>query len=697
MSATAYSQLGHPVELMTPLGPDALFLTGLTGREGVSRLYQFDLELLAENKRTIPFDKLLGQPVNVRLTVGVGKSRYFAGIVSRFSQGTRDTTFTRYRAEVVPNLWLLTRRAQSRIFQHQTVPDILKKVFDGIDVDYGGLQGKFHPRNYCVQYRESDFAFASRLMEEEGIFYFFKHTKDGHQLVVANTPLAHPEVPEQAKVIFEELTGGNRPEYRITGWEKVQEVRPGKVTLWDHSFELPDKNLAAEKLPPESVTIGQVTHPLRLPGGEHREIYDYPGGYVSRFDGIDAGGEERPADVSKLFEDNERTANIRIQAEAAAALRIQGTGNCRQFTSGHTFTLSRHFNADGAYLLTDVEHHIRHAGDLRSGDGVALVYENKFTCIPQSLAFRPARTTPKPRVEGSQTAVVVGPQGEEIFCDKYGRVKVQFHWDREGKSDGNSSCWVRVATPWAGRGWGGIHIPRIGQEVVVDFLEGDPDRPLIVGSVFNADVMPPFELPAGKRLSGFRTSSTPHTGGSNEITFDDTKGKERVTVHAQYDKNVTVDHDMTTTVHNNRASTVDVNSTELVKGKKTTTVNGTVLETYNDALSTIVKSGTLLTSTGANVHVIAATEVMLNSGASTLLMKSDGTIELVGVNIFINGKSLVQADAPKIAVNGGSETIMGVGGQTVHCDGGQTTVTGAAIVSAAEGTHDIKGALVKIN
>jgi type VI secretion system secreted protein VgrG len=274
---------------------------------------------------------------------------------------------------------------------------------------------------------------------------------------------------------------------------------------------------------------------------------------------------------------------------------------------------------------------------------------------------------------------------------------VQFPWDREGKNNADSSCWVRVATPWAGKGWGGVHIPRIGQEVVVDFLEGDPDRPLIVGSVYNAEQMPPFALPASKQISGFKTNSYPTNGGSNEITFDDTKGKEQIVVHAQFDKNITVDHDLNTTVHNNRSTTVDVNSTETVTGTKTTTVNGVVVETYNSSLSTIVKSGVVLASTGANIHAVAATEIMLNSGASTLLLKSDGTIELVGVNIKINGKALVDVSAPKIGINGGEEALMGVGGQVVLCDAGQVAVSGAEINAAAEGTHNIKGALVKIN
>jgi type VI secretion system secreted protein VgrG len=690
------TQTSHPLQILTPLGPDALFLVGLSGREGLSQLFRFDLDLLADNHKEIAFDKLLGQPVSIALALGGGKVRYFNGILSRFSQGGRDSTFTRYRAELVPQLWLLTRRVQSRIFQHLTVPEILKKVLKGLDVQFE-LQGTFHPRNYCVQYRESDFAFASRLMEEEGIFYFFKHTEGGHRLVLANTPQSHPGVPEQPTAIFDPAEGGNRPEFRVTAWEKVQEVRAGKVTLRDHCFELPHQHLEAARPSADGVAVGKVRHALKLPGAEQREIYDYPGGYARRFDGIDAGGGVRGGDIPRIFADNERTAGIRMQEEALAGLQVRGASYCRQFVSGHTFTLARHFNADDTYLLTEVEHEVGLGGQYRSGDGVTLSYENRFRCVPLALPFRPARTTPRPRVEGAQTAVVVGPKGEEIFTDKYGRVKVHFPWDREGKKDADSSCWVRVATPWAGKGWGGIHIPRIGQEVVVDFLEGDPDRPLIVGSVYNAEQMPPFALPEGKQLSGFRTNSYPSSGGSNEMTFDDTKGKEKITVHAQYDMNTTVDHDMSTTVKNNRTSTVNVNSTEAVLGRKTTTVNGAVLETYNDALTTVVKSGVVLTSTGANIHAIAATEILLNSGASTLLLKSDGTIELIGVKISINGKSLVDVCAPKVGVIGGEEALLGVGGQTVLCDGGQVAVSGAEITSAADGTHNIKGALVKIN
>jgi type VI secretion system secreted protein VgrG len=541
MKASAFAQASRPLEIITSLGKDALFLVGFEGCEGVSQLFRFQLDLLAENRREIPFDKLLAQKVTIRLALGGGKNRYFNGMVSRFSQGMRDETFTRYEAEIVPDLWLLTRQTQSRIFQHQSVPDILKKVLERLDVRFE-LSGEFHPRNYCVQYRESDFAFASRLMEEEGIYYFFKHTDGGHQLVVANSPQSHPETPEASTIIFDELRGGNRPEFRITEWEKVQEIRAGKVTLWDHSFELPHSHLQADRVTVASVPVGKATHSLKLPGAERREIYDYPGAYAQRFDGINRGGGDRPEELRKIYQDNQRTAGIRMQQEALPGLRIQGASNCRQFVSGHKFMLTRHFNADGTYVVTGVQHHCGLGDQGHSGDGVVMNYQNRFTCIPLALPFRPARTTPRPHVEGIQTAVVVGPDGEEIFTDRYGRVKIQFHWDRQGQHDADSSCWVRVAQPSAGKRWGTFFWPRIGQEVVVHFLEGDPDRPIILGSVYNAEQMPPYlgqgpdpKHPHDNKLSGIKTCTTPGGEGFNELRFDDTKGKEQIFIHAQKD------------------------------------------------------------------------------------------------------------------------------------------------------------------
>jgi type VI secretion system secreted protein VgrG len=530
-----YTQANRWLSVTTPLGKDVLLLVGIRGHEAVSELFHFHLDLLAKNDVAIAFDKIVGQAVTVKVSpLPGGPSRFFHGIVNRFSQGRRDETFTQYRAEIVPQLWLWTRKVQSRIFQHLTVPDILKQVLAGLNVAYQ-FKGAYHQRDYCVQYRESDFAFASRLMEEEGIAYYFTHADGSHQLIVTDDPLKHPDVPGPSPIIYEEVEGGNRPESRVTAWEKTQELRSGKYTLWDHCFELPGKNLQAEQSIQAKVAVGTMTHQLRIGGNEKLEIYQYPGGFAQRFDGVDKGGGDRPDDLVKLFEDNKRTACIRLEQEAMPSLEIRGAGNCVPFVPGHQFTLTRHFNADGDYLLTRVEHEAKLSGDYRSGQDLVLEYNNRFTCIPAALPYRPPLTTPKPTLAGTQTATVVGPKGEEMFVDKYGRVKVQFPWDRQGKMDGDSSCWVRVGQVWAGKRWGGFFWPRVGHEVVVAFEEGDPDRPVIVGNVYNAENMPPFKLPDSKLLAGIKSCS--QTGKAhanyNGIVFHDEMGNEHVQVHSE--------------------------------------------------------------------------------------------------------------------------------------------------------------------
>ena len=502
--------------VMTPLGKDKLLLVGLSGHEEMSRLFSYKLDLLAVNGTVVPFEKLLGQDISIRLSLPNGEPRFINGICSQVAQAGRDHTFTNYRLEVVPKLWLLTHNVQSRIFQQISVPDILKKVLNAMDVALE-IQGTFEPRDYCVQYRESDFAFASRLMEEEGIFYFFRHTAEGHKLVLANTPQSHTNLPVANRLFYETVNGGNRPEDRVFEWEKVQELRSGKVTLWDHTFELPHRHLESSRTIQDSVKVGKVQHPLKLPMNAQLELYNYPGEYAQRFDGITPAGGKRSQDLQKIFQDNQRTSRIRMEQEAAPGLVVHGESNCRQLVCGHRFNLERHFDADGPYVLTAVTHSavLDTYRSNRSGD---FQYSNDFTCIPFDLPYRPQRLTEKPTINGTQTAIVVGPPGEEIWPDQYSRVKVQFHWDREGKNDLGSSCWVRVSTPWAGKQWGMIHIPRIGQEVIVAFEEGDPDRPIIVGSVYNYEQMPPFALPENKTQSGLKSHT--HKGqGYNEFVL----------------------------------------------------------------------------------------------------------------------------------------------------------------------------------
>ena len=454
-----YSQADRPMAVSTPLGPDVLLLQQFSGSEFLSRLFRFQLEMLAESSTDIAFDQILGQSVTVTLQMPDGSSRYINGIVNRFSQGQQvpsamgSAFFTRYLAEIVPQFWLLTRKAQSRIFQQIAVPDILKQVLTGLSVDYQ-LQGTYKPRDYCVQYRETDFDFASRLMEEEGIYYFFTHADGSHKMVVADTTMSHPDVPGATTAIYEVVEGGLRKEDRVHSWEKRQEIRSGKYTLWDQCFELPGQNLEAIKPVLDSVQVGTVSHTLKVAGNDKLELYDFPGGYAQRFDGITPGGGDRASDIQNIFQDNARTTAIRMQQETTPALSIAGQSTCRQFTAGHKFTLDRHFNANGAYVLTHVGHSATMGDTYTTGSDTSPIYENTFECIPTALPFKPAQTTPRPTVEGTQTAVVVGNPGDEIFTDKYGRVKVQFPWDRQGQHDANSSCWVRVGDPLGGQAVG---------------------------------------------------------------------------------------------------------------------------------------------------------------------------------------------------------------------------------------------------
>lgn len=561
-----YTQAGRPLAIRTPLGPDALLLTAVEGHEEVSGLFRFRLELIADRRTPVPFDGVLGKEATVALEALPEGTRWINGIVCRLSQGPRDETFQHYEAELVPRAWLLTRKVRSRIFQRKTVPEILDEVLSGVPRRME-LGGTYEARDYCTQYRESDFAFASRLMEEEGIRYYFVHSDGSHEMVVTDEPLQHPDVPGTADVPYDELAGpGHQDEARIHAWRKSQQVRSSLTTLRDHCFELPGQSLEAQQATIDSVPVGEVPHKLKVVPGEELEIYDYPGGYARRFDGVGSGGAPRPEELEKVFPDGLRTVRIRMEQEEMEAFEVRGEGTCRHFTAGHRFTLARHFDANGPYLLTRVEHRARLDGDYRSGESLAFVYENRFTAIPAALPCRPPRRTPRPVLAGTQTATVVGPVGEELFCDRYGRVKVQFHWDREGRKNLDSSCWVRVAQTWAGKGWGAFFWPRAGNEVVVAFEEGDPDQPIIVGSVYNAENMPPFPLPLRKELAGFKSASVRGFANQhfNGLVFVDGKGGEHLAIHSQ--RTMTFNSELDKSFHSGR------NKHEAVSGFSTQTI-----------------------------------------------------------------------------------------------------------------------------
>lgn len=510
---TPYTQENRLMAIGTPLGDDVLLLTGFTGEEGISRLFRFQLSLLSTND-SIDFNAIVGKAVTVRVTLADGSDRYFNGIVSNFTQGGRDWNFFYYQAEMVPWLWFLTRTSDCRIFQNKKVPDIVTQIFDELNFKNYKLQlyGSYQPREYCVQYRETDFNFVSRLLEEEGIFYFFEHDNGVHTLVLADDPAANKPCPNQPQARYSGTVDATQQEEDlIREWRVRQEVRPGVYSQSDYNFQQPAQPLFAS-----------------ISGKSVFEIYDFhPGEYLQQPDG-------------------DHLVKTRLQEFEAPLMLATGSSDCRAFSSGYRFDLKEHYRDDmnQTWLLTSLSHSASQPGDYQSGSsGSEAHYSNSFECMPYSTPFRPPRITPHPTIQGTQTAVVVGPSGEEIFPDQYGRVKVQFYWDREGKLNEESSCWIRVSQLWAGKQWGAMFIPRIGQEVIVGFLEGDPDQPIIIGRVYNAGEMPPYTLPDEKTKSTVKSNSSPGSGGFNELRFEDKKGGEQVFLHAEKDMDVRVKND----------------------------------------------------------------------------------------------------------------------------------------------------------
>jgi type VI secretion system secreted protein VgrG len=699
-TSSSFTDTSRAIQLTTPLGANALLPANFRGREAVSELFRFQIDALRENATPPDFSSILGQNVTVAIQgKSAGGVRYFNGVVIGFTQGAREELFTHYRLEVAPSLWTLTRNAQSRIFQQKTVIDILKAVFTGLTVDYSNVTGTYPQREYTVQYRETDFNFASRLMEEEGIFYFFKHENGSHALMLGDNPQAFSDIPFQTTLTFETLSGGGFNEDRVLAWEKAQDLRSGKHELRDFTFQSPDKTCMATQNGITSVQAGTVTHSLSV-NQTSWELYDYPGGYAKRFDGIDKSGGEQPTELNNIFSDNSRVAGIRMQAETAGVLTILGEGLHPGFTPGYTFTLKSHFTDNGEFTLLAVDHD---AHQPIGTDTEPYRYTNRFRAIPNALPYRPPRTTPVPVIYGPQTAVVVGASGEEITTDKYGRVKVQFHWDRQGSNDINSSCWLRVATHWAGTQWGAVHIPRIGQEVIVAFLEGDPDQPIIVGSVYNADNMPPYTLPDNKTQSGIKSRSSLSGGASNynEIFFEDKMGSEILRIHAEkdqfhevenddtqtvgHDRTTTIEHDETREVKNNRTTTIDVDETKTVKGKETITITGNqTLEIQQGNQSITLDQGNQSTTLnmGNQSNQLDMGNHSLNCDLGSISMEAMQSITLtVGANS-------ITIDQTGVTINGMMITVSA-----------DISISESAMMiqSSAEAMMQIQGAITMIN
>jgi type VI secretion system secreted protein VgrG len=710
-----FTQTNRLLQITTPLGKDDLLVTGFSGTEQISTLFTFDLALVGQNSTTIDFSKIVGNEITLKIAIlgadGSTDWRYFNGICSNFSEGDRNERFTVFNAEVVPKVWLLTRRAQSRIFQQKSVPDILKEVLSGFDCALQ-LHGHYEYREYCVQYRETDFNFASRLMEEEGIYYFFQHSDGRHQMIIADTPQSHVDVPGVTSVKYDVVVGGPQVGSHVFGWQKTQSLRASKYTLWDHSFEQPKQNLEAKEDILSSVKVGTVEHKLKLQANAPLEIYDYPGGYAVRFDGISPSGGDQPARLQKMLEDNKRTVKLRMEAETLPSITVNGSSGCSNFIAGHKFSLERHFDAEGEYVLVSVMHQSSLGGSFTSGQGGSgFTYSNAFTCIPLALPYRPAIRTPKPFIAGVQNALVTGPSGKEIFIDKYGRIKVQFYWDREGKSDENSSCWIRVGQSSAGKRWGAYSWPRLGQEVLVAFVEGDPDQPVIVGSVYNPEQMPPYlgdgldsKHKNDPNVSGIKSNTTLGGSGFNEIRFDDTKDKEEVFMHAERNLEITTKNDALTRTYGNRHQIIGQEKDGSKKGDQLEEVyHDQHLKVHHDRVEQIGNSMQLLV--GGIDGGTGNQDIVINGEKKESIAKDDHLHVTGNRNEKVDGgQSLTvgtnqqEKVGQNHAVDAGMEIHLKAGMKVIIEGGVQVTLKGpGGFVDIGPAGVTIQGTMVLIN
>lgn len=652
-----FDQQDRTLEIKTPLGENVLLLTSLRGEERISDLFRFDLDVLSEQGDIDP-KSLLGKPITFSVLSPQHGMRHFNGIATVFSHsGQTDRTHT-YHMVVRPSFWKLTLSNNWKV--HGTTKTA-KEVIEALLKEHGLTEfrwettGTFRKRDYVVQYGETDFAFISRLLEEEGVYYYFKHEDGKHTLVFADKADGGYQCDD-----YETYMPGNKSAKlvdNIISWHREYEFTTGKAAQSDYDFEKPSTSL-----------LSTENSLVSLEGNTSLEVYSFPGGYVEVNDG------------------KTRTQRS-IEGREANYDTVSGSSHCRSYSPGATFQITEHHLKDEQgkkWMVTSVRHEADLGGAyVTGGDEVGSQYHNWFTALPAATVFRPPQIHKKPRVMGPQTAIVVGKKGEEIYTDKYGRVKVQFPWDRDGKNDENSSFWVRVSTPWSGQNWGMVSIPRIGQEVVVSFLNGDPDYPLITGMVYNAETMPPYELPGNMTQSGIKSRSTKKgtSENFNEIRFEDKKDSEEVYIHAEKDLNAVIENNETRKVgfdkkdagdqkieiFNNQNLEVGVGSKS---GSQTVTIQKdrtTELKTGNDSLTVSQGNRDVKIKMGNESYKLdlgkstkeAMQSIELKVGSNSIKIDQSG-ITLSGLQINITGNAKCDISAPMATVAGsGMLTLQG--------------------------------------
>ncbi|HEX8789719.1 MAG TPA: type VI secretion system tip protein TssI/VgrG [Polyangiaceae bacterium] len=677
----------RPVTVDTSLGANVLLFRRMVAMEELGRLFEYELELLSENT-AIDLTSIIGKPMTVNVEAKGGNTAHFNGIVTRFMQAPSSTSrYAFYRATLRPSLWLLTRKAGCRIFQNKTAPQVIEEVLSpyGFPTDTQKLSRKYPTREYCVQYRETDFAFVSRLMEEEGIYYFFQHAPGKHTLVLVDAPTVHAKAKGYDELPYKPQLEG-RPDDTdcITSWQVSEQLEPGVVSLSDFDFTRPKASLLVKK---------QSSNPLAK---STYSIFDYPGRYTTTADG-------------------EALANIRVEELYALQEVAQADGTVRGVRAGDLFSLAQHPRTDQnrSYLVVSVAFEARmDEYESTTGASGGAVIRSSFRAIDSRRQYRSARTTPQPVVRGPQTAMVVGASGKEIDTEEHGRVKLRFHWDPRTEEDEKSSCWVRVSQQWAGAAWGAIDIPRIGQEVVVSFLEGDPDRPLVTGRVYNGVNHPPYALPGNMTQSGVKTRSTPNGNDTNfnELRFEDNKGSEQVFLQAEkdftinvkndetrtvgHDRKKTVKNDETTAINGNRIETVDKDETITIHGKRTETVDKDENITISGGRTESVAKDESITISGGRTESVAKDENITISGGRTESVTKDENITISGARTESVGKD------ESVSISGGRSVtvskddtlnIQGARTETISKDASLTISGKQTVKVTGDETLDVTG------
>jgi type VI secretion system secreted protein VgrG len=631
--------MAHAITLASNLG-DALRIANMSADEELGRLSTFRIETISKSP-SVDLRALLGTSMTVTMTTPQGYVRYFNGIVSEAEQGAfvniDNVRYAVYTFVVVPKPWLLRQTSDCRIYKNKTVPQIVRQVLS--EFGYGdvrlSLSANYGVREYCVQYRESYFDFISRLMEQEGIYYFFTHARGSHTMVLADALGAHSTVSTFETIPYAPPNErGHRVKASISDWSTARTVNPTRVRLDDYDYQRPRASLLAN----EQVTDSADAHKV-----SGLEIYDYPYGYVG---------------YAQKTADGQRFAQVRADALSVPQATSTGFTDAAGLSTGALFKLKDFplAEANQEYLVTGATTRLVEV-DYQGGGVEPDAGEEPFAChfraIRSRQPFRSAQTTPRPSIAGVQTAVVHGQTDEDIEVDNYGRVQVTFFWNAPSKPKADQSCPVRVASTWAGKRWGTQFIPRVGQEVVVGFHEGDPDRPLILGSVYNQEHMPPHALLAEKTRSGVVSRSLRGASGqANELRFEDKKGAEELLLHAQ--------RDLRHEAENDHFSTIDRDETEEIKRDRSHDVG------RNDTLKV-----------GRRLSIEAGQEIELVTGLARIVMRNTGEIQIIGSNVRVNGMAAINL------TSGGATSITSGAAATITAGAAVTVTAGATIAVSA--------------